>query len=43
MLVLQGWPLCEDVAPLTPEELMEQEIIEAEYHERRQGRKRAKT
>ena len=43
MLVLQGFPLCEDVPRLTPEELMEQERIEAEYHAIRQARKRART
>ena len=39
MLVLQGWPLCEDVPPFSPEELMWQERIEAEYRARRQAKK----
>ncbi len=42
MLVLQGWPFCEDVPPLTPEELMWQERIEAEFHARRQAKKAEK-
>lgn len=39
MLLLQGFPLCEDVLDLTPEELIWQESMEAEYRARRQAKK----